>query len=328
MKTLIAITDQTMLQFFFPPEVLERLKALCEVEFLDDVNSLAARVRGQDIVITSWGSPKLTREVLEEADGLKLYAHTAGTVVPYVDPVVFQRGIRVVNANAALARSTAECTLMLMLAGTWRIIENMKKTRLGKWSEIKDTKPSGLYGRTVGLIGLGEISREVIRLLAPFRCRILMHSPHCTAEEAESLQVELCSLEELLRQSDIVSLHNTLTEASRGMLGDAELSLIRDGALFVNTARGPIVRQEALRKHVSTGRIFAALDVYEEEPLPPDSEWTSYENVIATPHCGGYSEYWMNHMSTLIVDDIERLLQGQALQHEITAERFARLTLR
>lgn len=261
MKALIAITDQATIRFFFPRQVLERLQAMCEVEFLEDPGSLISRVPGQDVIITSWGSPKLTREVLEEADALKLYGHAAGTVVPYVDAAVFGKGIKVVNANAALARSTAECTLMLMLAGSWRIIENMKKTRLGKWSELKDNKPAGLYGRTVGIIGLGEIAREVIRLLAPFHCRILMCSPHCTAEEAKALQVELCSLEELLRESDIVSLHNTLTEGSRGMLGDAELSLIRDGALFVNTARGPIVQQEALRKHVSAGRIYAALDV-------------------------------------------------------------------
>ncbi|MDF2926939.1 MAG: hydroxyacid dehydrogenase [Paenibacillaceae bacterium] len=328
MKALIAITDETTVNFFFNQAVLNRLQGMCEVEFLNQANNLKDRVRGKDIILTSWGSPKLTKEVLEEADSLKFYGHAAGTVVPYIDSGIFTKGIKIVNGNVALARSTAECTLMLMLAGTWKIKENMNKTRLGIWSDLKGDKPSGLYRKTVGIVGLGEISREVIRLIAPFECRILLYSPHCTAGEANDLQVELCSLEELLVQSDIISLHNTLTEKTRGMISDAELSQIKDGALFVNTARGPIVQQEALKKHVINGRIYAALDVYEEEPLPPDSEWTKFDNVIATPHCGGYSEYWMGKISTVIVDEIERFLHGRPLQYEITEERFTRLTLK
>ncbi|GBF77308.1 hypothetical protein PA598K_05851 [Paenibacillus sp. 598K] len=328
MKALIAVTDEQTRQFLFRPEVLQRLQGLCEVSFLEAGGLLRDQISGQDIVVTSWGSPRLTEEVLEAADALRLFAHAAGTVVPYTDGCIFERGVRVVHANVALARSTAECAVMLMLAGAWRIKEQMSKARMGVWSELQQVKPPGLHGSTVGLIGYGEISREVIRLLAPFSCRVLMHSPYCTAEEAARLGIELCGLAELLQQSDVVSLHDTLTEQTRGMLGAAELSRMKEGALLVNTARGPLVREEALREQVKSGRIYAALDVYEEEPLPPGSEWTTYEHVIATPHCGGYSDYWTNRISTLIVDDIERFIQGEPLRYEVTKERYARSTIK
>jgi phosphoglycerate dehydrogenase-like enzyme len=328
MKALIAITDKKFKDFLFEGDNINRLKALCDVEFLDSDSNLINRIKGKDIVITGWDSPKLTKEVLEKADSLKFYGHTAGTVVPYIDPVIFKKGIKVVNANEALARSTAECTLMLMLSGSWHLIENMEKTRLGIWSSAMGKKPAGLYSRTIGIIGLGVISTEVIRLLKPFHSKILLHSLHCTAEEAKALDVELCSLEYLLKNSDIISLHDTLTEETRNMIGDKELSLIRDGALLVNTARGPIIEAEALKKHLSSGRIYGAMDVYSEEPLPQNSIWTQLDNVIATPHFGGHSEYWVSRLVPIIIEDIERFIQGQPILHEITEERFSRLTLK
>lgn len=331
MKTLITVPNPFLRKIIFSDTAIKRLQALSEITWTEEgrkytSEELAQIIPPYDACITGWGSVKFTQEVVEKAAKLKFIGHTAGTVVPVVDECVFDKGITVVNANDPLARSTAELAVALMMNGAWNIHGYNVGMKQGVWSFNNKETVMGLYGQVIGLIGMGDISREVIRLLKPYHARILMHSSYCSPEEAQALGVELCSLEELLKNSQIVSLHNTLTPSTKGMLGQKELAMLKDGALIVNTARAPIIDQEALLEELKTGRIFAAIDVFEKEPIDREDELLKLPNVICTPHIGGFSRYWKTRLGETAVEELERYLQGQPLRYEVTLEKFRRQT--
>jgi phosphoglycerate dehydrogenase-like enzyme len=172
--------------------------------------------------------------------------------------------------------------------------------------------------QTVGLAGAGYIGRLLIRQLQAFHARICVYDPHLTPENADQLGVELVGLDRLLSDSDIISLHVPSLPETRHMIGPAELALIRDGALFINTARGSLVDEAALIAELRTGRFTAVLDVYETEPLPEDSPLRSLPNVILSPHAAGHTKETYLRQGATAVDEALLFLSGRPLQHEVT----------
>jgi phosphoglycerate dehydrogenase-like enzyme len=189
------------------------------------------------------------------------------------------------NAPLALNHSTASAALMYMLALAKKLPQQEKITRAGRWDLQAEVMGHELQGRTLGIIGLGHSGRELARLVAPFEMRILAYSPHAEPGQAAALGVRLTSLEEVMRESDFVSIHAHLTPDTRQMIGAAELALMKPTAYLVNIARGEIVDQAALTGALRARRIAGAgLDVYEVEPLPADDPLIGLDNVILTPH--------------------------------------------
>ncbi len=333
MKTLVTVYHPSLKHTIFTPAALSLLDNLSQVDWVPEGltyqgPSLESNIADYDAVLSGWGSPRLTRAILETAERLKFIGHTAGTVVPFVDPYAFERGICVVNANKALARSTAEFCLGLILNAAWRIPYMSTLLREGGWVDNeRDTVP-GLEKRTVGLIGYGEISRLMVSFLKPFHVEILMFSHYMTDDEAALLGVEKCALPSLLQRSDIVSLHSTLTPQTRGLIGAEELSLLPQGALLINTARGPLVDEAALIAALQNGRLSAALDVYHDEPLRPDHPLLHLPNVLCTPHVGGFSHYWRRQLGLSVIEDMQRWLKQEPLRGQVTAETYARQTPR
>jgi phosphoglycerate dehydrogenase-like enzyme len=325
MNILVAAPDPESRKFIFHKEGIRRLSALGNVSWLDEAQSLAEAVRSIDIVLTTWRSPRFDKAVIEQADRLKLLAHCAGTVVPYVVPKIFSRGIRVVNANNALAHCTAELVMAHIVSGVWRIKEYDRILQKGGWSNPREKMPFGLQGSIVGIVGMGIISRFVMEMMRPFNCKFLLYSSYLKEDDAKKLGAELVSLDELCRRSDIVSLHNTLTEKTRGMFGSRQFSLMKDGALFVNTARGPIVDNKALLDAARESRIYISLDVYEKEPASEDSiALARYDKVCCTPHIGGHCIRYHDRMFGDMVDEIERFIKGDDLLYEVSYEVYQR----
>ncbi len=333
MRTLITVANRDFRRTLFSEEALNKLASVSDVDWVPEgevftSDMLTEQIARYDAVITTWGSPKLTEKVLARASRLKYVGHAAGTVVPIVEPNIFDREpvIMVTNANYALARSTAELTMMLMMAGAWNLRTYTDQLQRGHWRNNSEETVLGLYGQTIGLIGYGEISKELIRLLKPFNVTVLMYSRNCPDDEAEQLGIEKCGLDELLQRSSIVSLHNTLTAQTRGMIGREQLKLMHDGALLVNTARGPIVQEQALLEELQSGRIFAALDVFDTEPVPVDHPLLRLPNALCSPHIGALSGYWKSKLGETVIDDLIRMLRGEPLEGRITKEKFAILT--
>ena len=205
-----------------------------------------------------------------------------------------EHGVAVFNAPMALNHSTASSALLFMLALAKRLPDQERITRQGRWDRQAAVMGSEIQGRTLGIVGLGHSGRELARLVAPFAMRILAFSPHADPAAAQSLGVRLTSLEEVLRESDFVSLHCRLTAETRGLIGAPQLALMKPAAYFINVGRGELVDQQALVAALRDRRIAGAgLDVFEVEPLPADDPLIGLDNVILTPHwSASTSDVW------------------------------------
>ncbi|TYP76590.1 hydroxyacid dehydrogenase [Paenibacillus methanolicus] len=331
MKTLVAIADPGLRDMFWQESTIDKLSRFADVDFVPlaepfDSEKLANRIEMYDAVITSWGSPRFTSQVLAQARSLKFIGHGAGSVAGIVDEDVFDLPIAVTSANKVLALSTAECAVSLILAGAWDHAGYSGRLKQGRWSVNNRETVLGVTRRVIGLVGYGEISKQVIRMLQPFHAKLLLHSSYCTQAEADALGVELCGLNELFERCDIVSLHNTWTPRTEGMIGAEQLNRLRDGGLLVNTARGPIVQENALLDALRGGRIFAALDVYDREPLGVDHELLALPNVLCLPHIGGYHGLLKRELCDFVVDELARFANGEALLGQVSLAHYRRLT--
>jgi phosphoglycerate dehydrogenase-like enzyme len=234
------------------------------------------------IVLRPW----VQRPALEAAADELVVIGRSGAGFDKIDvSACTELGIAVFNVPRALDHSTASTALMFMLALAKRLSDQQHAVRTGRWDLQPQIMGSELTGRTLGIIGLGQSGRELARLVAPFPMRILAYSPHADSQVAESLGVSLTSLESLLRESDFVSLHARLRPDNHQLLGRRELALMKPTAYLVNVARGELIEQAALVEALRTGRLAgAALDVFEQEPLPRNDPLLELSNVILTPH--------------------------------------------
>jgi D-3-phosphoglycerate dehydrogenase len=193
-----------------------------------------------------------------------------------------RRGVVVRNVPGGNANAVAELTIGLMLAGLRGIVDLHVSTRAGAWSRFVGRE---LAGRTVGLVGFGDIARRVARLLHAFGCTVIAHDPYASEDGAQQESVTLVPLEHLLARSDVVSLHAPATPATEGMVNGAFLARMRPDALLVNTARGALVDERALVAALDAGHIGgAAVDVYQQEPTAPGDPLLGHPRVITTPH--------------------------------------------
>jgi phosphoglycerate dehydrogenase-like enzyme len=333
MKTLLAIKDPYLKQLFFHDSVIEKLQAFSDVTWYESTGEtwnsegLASIIGEYDACLTSWGTPFFTPDVLANASKLSFIGHVAGSPTSVVDERAFHNQITVATANTVLAKSTAEAAFALIMAGAWDLYGYSTRLKRGQWGNNSRDTVMGVSNQVVGLIGLGEISKNVIRMLSGFPIRIKLASRYCTEEQASALGVELCSLDELLQTSQIISLHSTLTPSSIGMIGKREFALIQDGALFVNTARAKIVDEIAMMDELQSGRIFAALDVFHEEPILADHPLHSLDNVLCVPHIGGFARTFKRSMGEFVVDNLQRFAKGEKeLPGVISLEEYGRMT--
>ncbi len=193
--------------------------------------------------------------------------------------------VAVFNCPDALTHTTASSALMFMLALAKRLPDQERITRQGRWDLQADVMGSELQGRTLGIVGLGASGRELVRLVQPFDMHVIAYSPNADLAQAEALGVRLTTLEEVMSESDFVSLHSNLTPEKKHMIDAAQFSLMKPTAYFINIARGALVDEAALVKVLQERRIGGAgLDVFEVEPLPVDSPLIKLDNVIMTPH--------------------------------------------
>ena len=197
-----------------------------------------------------------------------------------------RNGVAVFNAPDSLTHSTASSAMLFILSLSKRLIEQMQLVRTGRWDLQPKVAGDELPEKTLGIVGFGATGQELTRLIRPFGMRVIAYSPRATPKRAEELGVTLCdTLEELLEQSDFVSMHCRLEPHTRGMIGESQFRTMKPSAFFVNVARGELVDQPALARALRENWIGgAALDVYDHEPLPADDPLTQIENVLLTPH--------------------------------------------
>jgi glyoxylate reductase len=230
------------------------------------------------------------------------------------------RGIRVGNTPGVLTDATADYTFTLLLAAARRIGEGIDYVRQGKWTTWGLTLLLGqeVYGKTLGLIGMGRIGQAVAKRARGFDMKILYTDRTRIYEIEETLGVEYRSLQELLQESDFVSLHVSLNDETRGLMGPREFSLMKSSVILINTARGPIVDQQALYEALKDGRIaYAALDVTDPEPLPPSDKLLSLPNIIILPHIASATGATRTKMCLMAVQNLLAGLNGESLPYPV-----------
>ena len=212
----------------------------------------------------------------------------------------------------AVRRPVAEAVVTLMLSLAKQLVIKDRLIRAGRWSEKTRYVGRGLQGRVLGCIGMGNIGRELLRLLAPFgMAQPLVFDPYITEEQARAAGGSLVGLDTLLREADFVTVNCPLTPETRRLIGARELALMKPTSYLINTARGPIVDQAALTQALQAGRIAgAALDVFEHEPIAPNDPLLLLENVILTPHAIAWTEELARDNGLLACRSVLSVLQG------------------
>lgn len=332
MKIYMAMPVGFIRDSFMTKENIALLESLGDVTWNESAERLTPEVLRDalvdvDVCVCTWGCPQFTEEVLEKANKLKLIAYTAGSVARIASDAMYERGIRIVCGNEVFARTVAEGTLAHMLYMVRRFSEYEMHTAEDGWKPT-NFKTESLFDQTIGIIGYGAISRHLIEMLKPFHAKIKLFSNHTTEEQAAGIGVQKASLEEIFSTCRVISLHTAKNPANHHMINDALLCLMQDGAILVNTARGDLIDEEALAKHLKTGRIRASLDVYQHEPPVADHPfWTiPLETLHMQPHLGGPTMDQRPAAARFVFEDIIRFQKGEPLHNEITASRSKTMT--
>jgi phosphoglycerate dehydrogenase-like enzyme len=265
---------------------------------------LLQRIQGFEVVINIRSSTKFTERVFAACPQLKLLS-IWGTGTDNVDlHAAKKHGVTVTNTPGVAAQAIAEHALMLTLSVARHIVAMHTQVAAGAWPRGQSTQ---LRGKTLGIIGLGAIGRQFAHLGAAVGMRVIAWTMHPNP----ALGVPLVSLDELLGQSDVVSLHLRLSPETTGFLGPREFALMKPSAIFINTARGPIVNEAALIDTLRARRLAGAgLDVFDVEPLPPNHPLTQLDNVVLTPHCAGVTPEVLEAGLALAFENVERFLLG------------------
>nr|WP_324614737.1 hydroxyacid dehydrogenase [Streptomyces albireticuli] len=276
-----------------------------------------------DILLTGWGCPPLTEDVLRAAPRLRAVVHAAGSVKGLVSAAVWERGIVVSSAADANAGPVADFTLAaLALAAKGSLAAAASYG--GGWPAFRDRQ--GADGRTIGVIGASRIGRRVLAGLRASDAgyRLLLHDPYVPGAEAELLGAEPVDLDSLCRRAGIVTVHAPQTPETRHLLDARRLALLPDGATIVNTARGALVDTDALTRECASGRLSAVLDVTDPEPLPTEHPLLRMPHVLVTPHIAGAQGSEARRLGAYAVEEIGRLMRGEPLLGSVRKEMLDR----
>ncbi|MCS7234019.1 MAG: phosphoglycerate dehydrogenase [Synergistetes bacterium] len=277
---------------------------------------LPSALKDADALIV--GTPKVTREMLSSSRVRIIAKHGVG--VDNIDlKAATELGIPVTVTQGANSESVAELTIAFIFALARGLIKcHLNLFQKKEWSGVVGVE---VRGKTLGLLGFGAIAKEVNKRALCLGMRTITYDPYISEEEVARMGAKMVSFEDLLKESDFLSLHVPLTDETRGIIGEREIRSMKRSAFLINTARGGIVDENALAKALKEGWISgAALDVFEEEPPSPESPLFSCENLITTPHVGAHSieaVYRMNMMSAQSVVDF---FNGRPLQYVVNKE--------
>ncbi|MCA6214449.1 MAG: D-3-phosphoglycerate dehydrogenase / 2-oxoglutarate reductase [Thermococcaceae archaeon] len=291
-------------------EILKNAGLEVIYEEYPDQDKLKELVKDVSAIIVR-SKPKVTKEIIDAAPNLKVIAR-AGVGLDNVDvEYAKSKGIEVVNAPAASSRSVAELAIALMFAVARKVAFADRKMREGVWAK-KQCMGFELEGKTLGVIGFGRIGYTVAKIASAIGMKILLYDTAKEEERAKEVGGKFVELEELLRNSDIVTIHVPLLESTYHLINEERLKLMKPTAILINTARGAVVDTNALVKALQEGWIAGAgLDVFEEEPLPENHPLTKLDNVVLTPHIGASTVEAQERAGIEVAEKVVKILKGE-----------------
>lgn len=313
-----------MCRAVFPPQTYARILELVEAplglptqKWTED--TLAEAAKGCSIIITTWGAQQITEKVAAACPELELIVHGAGSLQNMLCPTIMERAPKITTAVRINAEPVAIYTLGLVLTTLrdsflWK--QRLIEKGPGSWWPDRAAFVGGYKGAKIGLIGFGSIARRVLELLRPFGFDYYVCSDAFPESVIEAEGAKKVSLEWLMANCDVVSLHEANTPANRHMINASNISLMKPGARFINTARGGLVNEDALVERLKKGDISAYLDVTDPEPPPAGHPFYTLPNCFLTPHIAGSLSREVEFVGDYVVRELENYLSGRPLEAE------------
>ena len=333
-KVLVTLPKGSIRDTFFTNMVLNNLNNIYDYEFIWNEDNrqfsheeLKKSLIDKDACIVGWGCNKIDSSIFNNAEKLKFIGVLGGEVNPYIDEYFFDYGDRViVNSANVMAKSVAEATIAYIMSAMRDIpyYDYVLKHEKGWRSETYYNE--GLFNKTVGLIGLGQVGRYLIEYLRPFNVQFLVYDPYVDAKSIKYDNVKLTNINEVIGMSKIISIHAALTKDTYHMINKDILERIKDGSTLINTARGSIIDEEALVIELKKKRFKAVLDVYETEPLSDNSELRNLNNVILIPHMAGPTTDMRQYMTLELIDNMLVFFKGGEPKGKINRDKFKIMT--
>lgn len=298
---------------YLPEEYRKKLESLGDLKVFDttpdSLDEFIDRIRNAEIVIV--GRYGFSKEAFQAASNLKMVS-VWQTGYDHIDiEAANKAGVIVANVPSYAFDAVAELVFAFALSLFRRVHVADRRIREGKF-DWKDYVGNQLMGKTIGVLGTGDIGTRVIQIAHGFNMNILSVTKHPSPSKETRLGIKFVDLDTLLRESDIVTLHVPLTPETEKMIGEAELNKMKSSAILINTARGKVVDEEALIKALKERKIRAAgLDVFEKEPLPIDSPLMELDNVMLTPHVAFLSEESLEECTYVCVENVEMFVKGE-----------------
>ncbi len=288
---------------------VRRLRERADVRVFTQPFGDPAVLRGYDALIANRERTKFTRQLFEQLPDVRVIAQT-GNHANHIDfDAAHERGIVIAQASGGYSIGAAELSIALATAVMRQIPANDAAVRRGEWPAPSTPV---MHGKTLGIIGLGRVGQHVARIGTAFGMRLLGWSPRLTDAAAAASGAQRRELDDLMAEADVVSVHASLTPASRGLIDARRLALMKPTAYLVNTARGPIVDEAALVAALSERRIAGAgLDVFDKEPLPPGHPLTALPNVVLTPHIGWPTDHGYHRFAEAASDVLLAYMDGR-----------------
>jgi len=308
----------------YPPEVEARLRQ--SVLLTETLPSPPQPPEAAEYILGTWGMPRLDAPLLDRMPELKAVFYAAGSIRGFATETMWDRGIVVTTATLANNLPVADYVVSVILLGLKRFFALAREMRDQRGKPAGVFEVPGNYGAVIGLVSFGRVARLVAQRLRALGCRVQVWDPFLTEETASAAGVERCELETLFATSDVVSLHTPILPETQGLIEGAHLRLMRKEALFVNSSRGAVVREqemiEVLRERPD---LQAVLDVSDPEPAQPDSPLYDLPNVVLTPHIAGSLGRECGRMGLWMVEELGRHRRGEPLRYAITREEAARM---
>lgn len=330
MEKITVLVNKEFRNRVFGEKYYDMLRKMGEVKVYDrddfsDEAYYLDFVKGATVIVTSWDSPKIGKEILDNCPDLKAVIHGAGSIKPIISDAFIERKIRITNSAVAIGEGVAESALGFAISACKGFYTLNDDTKNGLWQENIKTAVKDFYDITVGVISGGYVGKHMVKLLKNFHVDVLMYDPILSEDQITQIGAKKVELNELMSRSDVVTVHAPAIPATENMLNKDNLCLMRDGAVLINTARGTIINEGDLIAELKKGRIFACIDVTNPEPPARDNELRVLKNVVLTPHIAGTATNGLKRVALHVCEEIERLLKGEQMRTEVNLADLSKL---
>ena len=330
MKGLFILNSDS-LAVIYPQEIRDAIAEHVDIstppQTRESIRDNLSLLQDIDFIFSGWGGPLLDEAFLAAAPKLKAVFYGAGSIKGIVTDAFWERDIPITSSYGANAVPVSEYTLSQILFALkcgWQFARTIAHDQSFEQARQIRREVPGAYGSTVGLVSLGVIGRRVCKMLQAFDVKVIAYDPFVSEETAKELGAEMCSLEDVFRRSDVVSIHTPWLKETEGMITGRLIASMKRYATLINTSRGAVVREDELIEVLREREdLFAVLDVTWPEPPVPGSPLYSLPNVVLTPHIAGSVNAECARMGAYVVEELKRYLRGEPLQWRISRERAA-----